>query len=275
MPALKPLFPQDAFSGTSDYYQKYRLPYPRRMLEDLLARSACSGRGRLLDLACGPGRVTIPIAPQFAEVIAVDLEPEMIEAARRRGLATSAHHIRWHVGYAEELDIPDSSIELITIGEAFHRLDQRRILELALRWLSPGGSIATLGCFSVLSGREPWQRIVKETVCMWTGTRPESLGAGPTTGQGYGPEHQARVFREAGLADVENVSFTEPHAWALNEILGFLYSTSVCSKALLKEKAEGFERDLRAKLLAHDSSGIYREETEWGFTLGRRGRTAS
>ena len=92
-----------AFSGTASYYVRYRSPYPDEFLCDLRSRAATSGHGSLLDLACGPGRVAIPMAPYFNNVMAVDVEAEMIAVgeieARRRGVA----NIVWHVERAENL----------------------------------------------------------------------------------------------------------------------------------------------------------------------------
>ena len=51
-----------AFTGTAAYYARYRPPYPEQFLLDLRARANTSGRGALLDVACGPGRVAIPMA---------------------------------------------------------------------------------------------------------------------------------------------------------------------------------------------------------------------
>lgn len=35
-----------------------------------------------------------------------------------------ANNVRWSVGYAEDVDAEPASFELITAGNAFHRLDQ-------------------------------------------------------------------------------------------------------------------------------------------------------
>src|SRR5262245_31822098 len=79
-----------AFSGTASYYLRYRPPYPDEFLSDLRSHAKTTGFGSLLDLACGPGRVAIPMAPYFVSVLAIDVEAEMIAAgakeASRRGV---------------------------------------------------------------------------------------------------------------------------------------------------------------------------------------------
>ena len=81
-------FAVDLYQGTAEYYDRYRLPYPEAMIEDLIARTGVSGQGRLLDLACGTGQLAFPLRRSFAEVWAVDREPDftqMVQAKRSRG----------------------------------------------------------------------------------------------------------------------------------------------------------------------------------------------
>jgi hypothetical protein len=48
-----------------------------------------------------------------------------------------------------------------------------------------------------------------------------------------------------------------PKTWTLDEVMGFLFSTSVASKKALGASAHDFEADLRSALLQHDPSGSY------------------
>src|SRR5262245_27841060 len=101
-----PNFPVDAFAGTAGYYARFRVPYPRALIDDLRARAGITGGGRLLDLACGPGRVALALAPHFREVWAIDLEPEMVEAGRAEAGARGVANTRWVVGRAEDVEAP-------------------------------------------------------------------------------------------------------------------------------------------------------------------------
>src|SRR5580658_6488826 len=94
----KPDYPVDAFAGTAAYYLRYRVPYPGALISDLLERAATTGSGKLLDLACGPGRLTFALASSFREVWAVDLEPEMISAGQQAALERSVRNVTWAVG---------------------------------------------------------------------------------------------------------------------------------------------------------------------------------
>ena len=84
------------------------------------------------------------------------------------------------------------------------------------------------------------------------------------------PDHYVRVLRDIGFEGVGTHPFLETHDWAVESIVGFLYSTSVCSRRIIGADAPAFEEDLKAALLAHDPSGVYRETVCWGYTIGRK-----
>ncbi|MEU0429967.1 class I SAM-dependent methyltransferase [Streptomyces canus] len=116
-------FQSDLYQGTASYYDRFRLSYPDTMLADLGRRTSPSGRGRLLDLACGTGQLTFPLRDRFADVWAVDAESDMTQVIRAKAAATmDAAHVRAVTAKAEELDMEAGSIELIVIGNAPHRV---------------------------------------------------------------------------------------------------------------------------------------------------------
>ena len=52
-----------------------------------MRRTGLSGRGRLLDLACGTGQLAFALRSSFAEVWAVDQEPDMVEVVAAKAAA--------------------------------------------------------------------------------------------------------------------------------------------------------------------------------------------
>jgi SAM-dependent methyltransferase len=250
-----------AFTGTASYYARYRPPYPDAFLSDLRSRAGTSGRGTMLDLACGPGRVAIPMAPYFGRVLAVDIEPEMIAVGEQEARARGITNITWRVERAEELTLAPRSLELITIGEAFHRVDQDLILAHALRWLEPGGSLATLGGEPVWRGKEKWKRVLVDVVNRWTGQSLDPIV------DAWG-EPTASLCA-AGLK-VEDHVWAFEKMWTCDSIVGLMFSTSIASRRVLGDKADRFEADLRAALLDFEPSDRFVCMQRFGFTIGRK-----
>jgi len=267
----------DAFAGTAEAYARWRPPYPTAMLDELLRGARVGPNGRLLDLATGPGRIALALAPSFAEVWAQDLEPEMVAVARAAAECRGIGNISWFVGSAEHFDAPEGHFDLITIGEAFHRVDQQVVAAKARRWLKPGGAFVTLGGFSVIGGYQggqdgarPWQIAVGELTRRFTAKAFPTGWAVTRAGVEPGGAAAIRAVETAGLALVADRDFTEPHAFSFEAILGYLHSTSVASRQRLGDDADAFAAELKATLAPFAGpDGLIREEMSFGYTLFR------
>ncbi|WP_063043718.1 class I SAM-dependent methyltransferase [Nocardia pseudovaccinii] len=139
---VRPGYRDNLFRGAAEFYSQYRPAYPASLFEDLLDRAGEGGH--LVDLACGTGEIAIPLHTRFAHVQAVDLEPDMIEVGRTKAAQAGATNITWSVGKAEDLAVTEPA-QLVTIGNAFHRLDRPLIAQRAHQWLAPDGCLAILG----------------------------------------------------------------------------------------------------------------------------------
>ena len=226
-------FQVGAFAGTAEAYLRYRPPYPAALLANLVAQAQLPASAVLLDLACGPGRVTLDLAGGFERVNAIDLEAEMIEVGRREAARRGVRNVDWRVGRAEEALIAAESVDLITIGEAFHRLEQATIIEKALDWLKPGGCIAILGTYGILAGGEAWKEIVRAVARHWMAKAFPVGWADALPGAVVEPDAFKRLLLGAAFIDVAVKHFAEPHDWSFDEIVGYLRSTSVCSQGAL------------------------------------------
>jgi SAM-dependent methyltransferase len=137
---------------------RYRLPYPEAMIEDLIARTGVFGQGRLLDLACGTGQLAFPLRRSFAEVWAVDREPDFAQMVQAKADKLGAGNIRPVTADAETLDAEPGHFELAVIGSAFHRLDRDLVAARLLHWLRPGGCLALCWADVPQLGDREWQR---------------------------------------------------------------------------------------------------------------------
>jgi ubiquinone/menaquinone biosynthesis C-methylase UbiE len=151
----EPEFRRDLYRGTARYYDRFLVPYPSALIDDLLARAGVNGDGRLLDLACGTGQISFAMHNSFEEVCAVDQEPDMITVGRERAEEAGVRNVRFSISSAEDLLAPDASFDLVAIGKAFHRLRRDAVAENARRWLRPGGHLALLWSERPWHGRAP------------------------------------------------------------------------------------------------------------------------
>ena len=87
---------------------------------------------RILDLGCGDGSLTEQLAASGAQVVGVDVSPEMVTAARRRGIDARVEHAA-RLPFAGEFDAVFSNAAL----HWMHPLDD--VLAGVRRSLRPGG----------------------------------------------------------------------------------------------------------------------------------------
>ena len=144
------------------------------MIEDLARTARVSGRGRLLDLACGTGQLTFPLRQRFADVWAVDQEPDMVEVVRVKAAAAAARNVRPIVASAGTLHAAPGHFELAVIGNAFHRLDRDVAARRIHGWLQPGGHLAVCWSSTPWIGEARWQLALAATLDKWKA----ALGAG-------------------------------------------------------------------------------------------------
>ena len=262
-----PDFPADAFVGTAPWYARYRPSYPRALFDHLLARLGPSAKETLVDLGCGPGRATLPLAPLFHQVIAIDREPEMIVEARKQAAARAITNVDWRVCRAEELELPLGSVDLIIVGDAFHRLDQKRTIASARAWLKPGGAFANLGSHP----RDPhaeWQSAMAKVVAKYR--RSLVPGETPATEKRSNVDivEGEQTLVECGFTEVQSFTFLVPHVWTLESLRGHLASTSFCSNAVLRDRAADFDRAFAAALAPFGPA--YEDELLFGYTFARQ-----
>jgi SAM-dependent methyltransferase len=95
---------------------------------------------RILDLGCGDGQLTQRIAATGAIVTAIDASPEMVAAARSRGIAADK-------GPAELLPYSDRSFDAVFSNAVLHWVrGQDEMMEQVKRVLRPGGRfVAEMG----------------------------------------------------------------------------------------------------------------------------------
>ena len=129
------------------------MPGPR-LRHRLLRGARAEAKGPVLDIACGTGRVLLPVLQSGADAHGLDLFPPMLETARRKaaalGFAPSLHH-----GDMADFTLPRRyALIMITFNAFCHMLttdDQLRCLGCIRRHLIPGGLLAFDGAFPGLA----------------------------------------------------------------------------------------------------------------------------
>ena len=260
-------FLPDLFRGTALSYDRYRPPYPPALIKHLSERAVVPAPGTYLDLACGPGTLTFALHDRFARTWAVDQEPGMVGMAREKAAGITG--IRCIESAAEDLAAPPQTFDLVTIGNAFHRMHREAVAARIFGWLRPGGHLALVWGGSPWQGPAPWQRAMQAAMRRW---QPADR-----IPPGYAEDRENRpdqsILADAGFELTGTYEFPVTHDWTLDTLAGFLSATSTHSPAALGDRAAAFEADLRATLRPAAPTApapTYPQQITFAYELARR-----
>ncbi len=256
--------PPDYFRSTAAYYSRYRVDYPPELADWAAGTLGLDGTGRLLDVGCGTGKVTLAFLPFVREAVGIDLSPEMIAVARAESEWRSVTNITWLAMDAVAIGAKLGRFRLITFGDAFHWLDRERILEAGYDLLVPGGGVAIMGAGGGSGqGNSPWQIAMGEVIRHWLGEERRNAHWLPKMAKSHEEVLEESRFRPAGRYE-----FQYRHLRDFQSVVGFLYSTSFCNRELLGAQVAAFEKDLRENLFAVQPDGRFEEEIKAYCLLG-------
>ena len=132
---------RDHFSRDSSAYARFRPRYPAALF-DWLAGLA-PARRVAWDCATGNGQAATMLAAHFARVVASDASRDQVRAAER------APRIQYAVALGEASPLAGARVDLVTVAQALHWLDPRRLYAEVDRVLVPGGVFA-VWCYGLL-----------------------------------------------------------------------------------------------------------------------------
>src|SRR3954452_6057959 len=127
------------YAGSATHYATGRIAYPPELATVLVREIGVAGTGTLLDVGCGPGSLTLLLAPHFARAIGVDADREMVDEAAKRAAEHHVNNVSWRCMRAEELPADLPPVDVLTFAQSFHWMDRPRVAAAARRLLVPGG----------------------------------------------------------------------------------------------------------------------------------------
>ncbi|NBE55086.1 class I SAM-dependent methyltransferase [Streptomyces boluensis] len=104
---------------------------------------------RVLDLGAGTGKLTGTLVALGTEAVAVEPDPAMLAELRR-----ALPGVRALAGSAEEIPLPDASVDVVLAGNAMHWFDMAVAGPEIARVLAPGGILA--GLWNVMDDQVDW-----------------------------------------------------------------------------------------------------------------------
>lgn len=236
------------FASAERYYTQFRPKYGAEAIENVRQKFAIDTSSRVLDLGCGPGHLAIPLAQFAGEVVGMDPNETMLNEARKQAAALDIENIDWVVGSDTDLDPTMGPFDLTVMGRSFHWMDRDRTLEMLYEMTKLGGGIAILTDGDWVSKpAAAWQHSVAELVNSYRESDDADEGE---------PEKPPRLHQDVIVdsafeqLEIEHLEFTRE--WSIDCIVGYVFSLSYCSPAILGDAKEAFEASLRTRLVEFD-----------------------
>jgi len=259
---------ESLFAGTAGYYQQGRLPYAPGLADVLGRRLGLDGRGRLLDVGCGPGTVTLRLASLFEAVVGLDPDPEMLSQATQAAAAQGVGNATWVRSRAEDLPAGLGRFRAVTFAASFHWMDRPRVAAAVATMLDPGGAVVQVDA----PGYRPDELAAERR----RGTlafppppddaldqlRRRYLGRDRRAGRGIrntSPDGEDAVFRQAGFLPAETVTVPDRRAveQTADDLVARVFSTSSTAPHLFGDRRDAYEADVRTILAQASAAGRF------------------
>jgi SAM-dependent methyltransferase len=269
------------YAGSAPYYACGRVAYPAVLADLLAAELGLDGSGRLLDVGCGPGSLTLLLAPVLGQVVGIDADADMLAEADRLAARTGVRNVEWRKLRAEELPAGLGTFRLVTFAQSFHWMDRNRVAAAVHGMLEPDGACVHVHATTHegvdtsvrLPHPQPPRAAIADLIGAYLGPRRRA-GQGILPAGTPGGEDDA--YRAAG--------FTGPRRLELpgavvertaDQVLAAVLSLSGSAPHLFGARLPDFETDLRR--LLHDTSpaGLFSQQMrETALDLWRTGDRA-
>ncbi len=203
----------DHFTRVAGQYATFRPSYPDELF-DWLADIAPQ-RAMAWDCGAGNGQATVALAARFGRVLGTDI------SAAQLASAPVLPNVEYRVTPAEASELPDRSVDLVTVAQALHWFDLPKFYAEVQRVLKPRGILAAWGYNRLLVAHPGIQDIVDRFY-------EEKIGA-------YWPAE--RVHVENGYRDlpfpfprIATPQFFLRKEWSKTQLLGYLRSWSAVGR---------------------------------------------
>ena len=253
------------FQSAVPYYERYRLPYPERLIARVTALLRLEPGDAVLDLGCGPGSLSLPLARLGMNVTAVDPEPEMLAAAEAAAGAQGLPLKLWRGG-SYDLTPDMGPYRLVMIGRAFHWMDRSATLAMLDRIIAPGGAVALFHDAHPVLPENEWFK----TLCKIGDRYGRAAQPHIAERKALGHRRYEPFLYQSAFTKLDGVSVTIRTAITEDEIVGRAFSQSTTSPEKLGDRADAFEAELRERLQMLSSDGQFIEIAEMVALVARR-----
>lgn len=206
------------------FYHAYRRGYPPAVIDVLADAFRLTADDIVVDLGCGTGQLTLPLAGRVRAVTGVDPEPDMLAHGRRAAAEQGIANVSWLLG--ADTDAPaltallGGRVGAVTIGQALHWMRYQELFGELVPLLRTGGGVAVItNGTPVWLQDSAWSRALRGFLEQRSGTRVSNACGTDEASQRRYRERLTAAGLEVSEASVEYTGELD-----LEQLVGGLYS---------------------------------------------------
>ena len=169
---LRTTFDQDA-----ERYDRARPGYPTALFDDLAELAGIGAGCRVLEIGCGTGQATVPLAQRGCEIVAVELGAELAAVARRN--LAGFPRVEVVNDAFERWPLPAQPFDVVLCATAFHWIDPAERIVKSADALRPGGALVTIDTHHVAGGTAPFFVEAQDCYERWDPATPPGIRLQP------------------------------------------------------------------------------------------------
>lgn len=259
-------FEPHRFSSAVPYYVRGRLAYPASLIARVAELSGLRLEHRVLDLGCGPGFLAAAFAPRSSQVVAIDPEPAMLEAARAY-VGDTRDRIEFVLGSSYDLGPRFGLFHLATLGRSFHWMDRETTLKALAGITDETGVVALFADSHLELPENRWARRLKEFLDPYN-KRDASYVA--RNGPGADWLQHEEFLLNSPFARVERISSLQRLFTPVDTLVARVLSQSATSPEKLGAETASFTERVRKLFLEEARDGLITEVVEFHALLGHK-----
>jgi SAM-dependent methyltransferase len=132
---------RQTFDEAADRYERARPAYPEQLFDDLVRLTGLAAGSELLEVGCGTGKATAPLARRGHRITALELGPRLADVARRE-LAVFPDVRVVNASFETWQPRAGAGFDLVYAATAWHWIDPSTRWRTAWQLLRPGGHLA-------------------------------------------------------------------------------------------------------------------------------------
>ncbi|MGJ5748989.1 class I SAM-dependent methyltransferase [Streptomyces puniciscabiei] len=180
------------FDEAAELYDRVRPGYPPELYDDLAELAGVRPGSRVLEVGCGTGQATVPLARRGCRITAVEAGPNMAALARRN--LAGAGQAEVVTAEFEKWPLPDEPFDAVVSATAFHWIDPVVRVAKAADALRPSGALAVVRTQHVRGGTEEFFVEVQRCYERFDPATPPGLRL-PAAEDVNGSDHAEEVAR--------------------------------------------------------------------------------